>query len=302
MIQPKLLQAGDTVAIVSPAKFIPQDSLLSAVQILQSWGLQVRIGLSVYQRHFQMAGTDAQRLADLQEAMDDPKVKAIFCSRGGYGSGRLLDALQTKYLLANPKWLIGFSDITFLHAFWHAHKVMSIHATMPLLMNPTAPEATIQGLKEVLFTGNANHQWANSASNRLGSAQGVLWGGNLSIISHLLGTPYQPDFENIILFIEEVSEYKYRIDRLMVHLKMAGVLARIKGLVVGQFTDTKDNPQVFGASVEEIIQEHCASYAFPIAFGFEAGHEALHLPLVFGKSCNLEVSSTQSSLKYESSR
>ena len=298
MTQPNHLQAGDTVAIVSPAKYIPQESLLPAIQILTSWGLKVQLGPHAYHRHFEMAGTDNQRLADLQAAMDSPEVKAIFCSRGGYGSGRLLDSLQVDGLIKYPKWLIGFSDITFLHAFWYAHGLASLHATMPLLMNPSAPQATMEGLKEVLFTGNVSHQWVNKPLNRLGQAQAKLWGGNLSIISHILGTPYQPDFENIILFIEEVSEYKYRIDRLMVHLRMAGVLARIKGLVVGQFTDTKDNVDVFGASVEEIVRQHCASYSFPIAFGFEAGHEALHLPLIMGRSCHLEVGEKQVSLKY----
>ncbi len=297
MIIPDNLTKGDLVLIIAPARKVELDQLEAAEKLLNDWELKVERAPSLLQSLGLFAGSDNSRKSDLQWAFDHPKAKAIWCFRGGYGTIRLVENLNPEVFLKKPKWLIGFSDITVLHCFSNIIlNTASVHATMPINIQENTAES-LSSLKEVLFNKSMNFSWNPNENNRLGEIDAELIGGNLSILTSLLGTNYQPDFEGKILFIEEIDEYLYHIDRMFWQLKFSGVFNHIKGLIIGHFSNVKDNKIPFGSTLEEIILEKVNKFNFPVAFGFPSGHENENLSLLFGVKTKFFVQSNQSFLK-----
>ncbi len=298
MIIPPFLKKGDRIRIVSPAGKVAAEKIMPGIELLRNEGFEVLIGQHVFGEHFQFSGTDRERAADLQEAIDDPQTRAIICSRGGYGTVRLLEYLNFSALKQNPKWLVGFSDITVLHSVCNSLGIASIHGAMPgfYLQHELASES-FNKLMLVLLGNPLFYQFETTAYNRDGTVRGELIGGNLSLIYSLSGTSFDMETEGKILFIEDLSEYLYHLDRMMMNLRLSGKLKNLAGMVVGGFTEMKDNESPFGKSVEEIILDAVRDYSFPVCFNFPAGHIDENMPLVLGanyelkfdSSCNLKM-------------
>lgn len=292
MIQPPALVQGDTVAIISTARKIDVSQMSDVQEIIESWGYKVRWGNSIRNEHHQFCGTDEERATDLQSAINDQEVKAIICFRGGYGTIRVLDKVNLSALVSNPKWIVGYSDVTALHGALHREGVMSVHGTMPVNFSTNTLEA-LDTLKAVLTGGKIEYKVNAHELNRSGEATAELVGGNLSMIYSMTGTPCDFDFEGKILFIEDLDEYLYHIDRMMQNLKQSGVLSKLQGLIVGGMTDMNDNAVPFGATSEEIIAEAIKDYNYPVCFDFPAGHIDDNRALVIGKECELIVSDSE---------
>jgi muramoyltetrapeptide carboxypeptidase len=282
------LKKGDTIAIVAPAKAIEKEYVDFAVSFFEENGYKVLVGKNCLNQHHYFAGTDEERLSDFQEALDNPEIKAIICARGGYGCVRIVDEIQWASLLNHPKWIVGFSDVTVFHQRIHILGLPSIHGTMPLNFKENSSEALTTLLQHL----EGNHHTISVSShpkNIQGKAEGMLIGGNLSILYSLLGTDDEVNFQNTILFIEDLAEQLYHLDRMLFAFKKAGILGQIKGLIVGGMTDMKDTAIPFGKSLEEIIVEHIKPYNIPLVFNFPAGHINDNRALVFGKKITLEV-------------
>lgn len=299
MVTPPSLKSGDTIAIAAPARKISYDELAPALALFESWDLKVKLSPNVYSIDHQYAGTDEQRFSDLQMLLDDTTVKAIFCARGGYGLIRIIDKLDFTIFKEHPKWLIGYSDITILHSHIHSKLgIESIHATMPINYNPEI-EATTQSmsaLKEVLFGSTPEYRVKPNGLNKTGQSRGPIIGGNLSILYSLIGSDSDVDTVGKILFIEDIDEYLYHIDRMMLSLKRASKLDNLAGLIVGGFTKMRDNDIPFGKHAWEIIYEHVKDYKYPVIFDFPSGHTPLNLPLIMGREVHIEVSSYSESM------
>ncbi|MBE7178471.1 MAG: LD-carboxypeptidase [Mucilaginibacter polytrichastri] len=297
MIIPPYLKSGDKVAITCPAKKLPH-SIDDAVQLLTSWGLEVILGDTVTAGWKQFAGTDEERAADMQRFLDDDSIKAIFAARGGYGTIRIIDALDFTPLNEHPKWLIGFSDITVLHS--HIQQVCgmaSIHGQMPLTI-PDGTKPSLLSLRNALFGEEISYDIKPHELNRVGSGKGLLTGGNLALICALTGSVSEADFTGKILFLEDVGEYLYNLDRMMHTLKRSGKLEELEGLIVGGFTELKDNDVPFGFTAEEIIKDAVSNYPFPVAFNFPAGHVPDNHSLLFGLEAHLQVDKHAVKLNY----
>lgn len=290
MIIPPYLQPGDRIRIVSPAGKVQKDKVLPGIGLLLDEGYEVLVGKHVFDKHFQYAGTDQQRAADLQEAISDEETKAIICARGGYGTVRILEKLDFSPLLKTPKWLVGFSDVTVLHAVFQKLGIASIHGAMPgFFIENKKPTRSFFSLIELLTSGKSQLEAKSHALNRAGSCSGELLGGNLSLLYSLRGTPWQLETSGKILMIEDLSEYLYHLDRMMQNLRLGGQLKNLAGLVVGGFTDMKDNDSPFGKSAPEIILEAVQDYHFPVCFEFPIGHIPKNMAVMFGSSYHLEV-------------
>jgi len=290
MIIPPYLKPGDRIRIISPAGKVQKDKILPGIQLLQDEGYEVLIGKHVFDKHFQYAGTDQQRATDLQEAINDPVTKAILCARGGYGTVRIIEKLDFSELLKNPKWLIGFSDVTVLHAVLNKLGLASIHGSMPgFFLEAKKTTRSFLSLIEVLSSGRSQCEVASHQMNRKGISSGELVGGNLSLLYCLQGTPWQLDTSGKILIIEDVGEYLYHLDRMMQNLKMTGQLRNLAGMVVGGFTEMKDNESPFGKTASEIILEAVSGYNFPVCFDFPIGHIPKNLAVMLGGRYQLEV-------------
>lgn len=288
LIQPPTLIPGDVIAIISTARKIDIALMDDVAQIVKNWGYQVQWGNAIRKEHHQFCGTDEERAADLQEAINNPEVKAILCFRGGYGTIRILDKVDLNQLKHKPKWIAGYSDVTALHAAINRLGVMSIHGTMPVNFSSNSNEA-LQSLKNVLEGKGNEFSIQPHALNRNGEATGELIGGNLSMIYSIAATPYDFDFEGKILFLEDLDEYLYHIDRMIQNLKQRGVLKGLKGLLVGGMTDMKDNAVPFGMTAEQIIQDAVKDYDYPVCFNFPAGHIDDNRALVMGKECTVII-------------
>ncbi len=289
MKKPSFLKPNDKVAITAPAKRISRIEIDAAVKILISWGLQVVVGETIDSEYFQFSGTKEQRLDEVQNLLDDPDIKAIFFARGGYGSIQIIDDIDFKAFKKKPKFLIGFSDITVFHAHVAKFNVPSIHATMPLNFEKNSKEA-LSTLKELVFNGKMKYALKGKHKlNIKGNAKGEIIGGNLSILHSLIGSKSFPDMKGKILFIEDLSEYYYHLDRMMYSLKRAGKLKELKGLLVGQFNDMKEAALPFDKSTEEIIFNAVKEYKFPVYFNFPAGHVNDNRALIFGKEVKMKV-------------
>lgn len=298
MITPAALQKGDTVAIVATARKYTDNNLKPAIDLLHSWGLEVVIGKSIGLDNNQLAGTDEQRAADFQTQLDNPNIKAIWCVKGGYGTVRIIDLLDFTKFKQNPKWIVGFSDITVLHNHLNTLGYKTIHGIMPV----TAPRATTEAketLREALFNEKLSYEIASDPMNRIGTAKGELVGGNLSILYSLFGSPSAIDCHEKILFIEDLDEYLYHIDRMMMNLKRNGCLESIKGIVVGSMTKMKDNDIPWGKNAVEIIEDVTKKYNIPVIYNFPAGHIQDNRALILGSTVSMGVTSEKSTLKFE---
>ncbi|MEZ4876181.1 MAG: LD-carboxypeptidase [Flavobacterium sp.] len=298
MITPPYLQKGDTVAIVSTARKNLEDNLKPSIDLLESWGLKVKIGTTIGLNYHQLAGTDAQRAADFQEQMDNPNIKAIWCVRGGYGTVRIIDMLDFTKFNQNPKWIVGFSDVTVLHSHLNRMGIQSIHGTMPISI-PRATTEAKESLRKALFGEPLSYQFDCDILNHLGTAKGELVGGNLSILYSLLGSESAIDCTDKILFIEDLDEYLYHIDRMMLNLKRNGCLESLKGIIVGGMTKMNDNEIPWGKNAFEIIEEVTKDLKIPIIYNFPAGHMADNRTLIMGRQVSIDVNETESKVVFE---
>ncbi len=289
MIQPPSLKSGDSICIVSPSRTIQAAQIEVAIDIFREWGLHVLLGEHIYDHYGYFAGTDAQRLNDLQKSIDNPEIKAVFCSRGGYGMSRILDSLSFEKLINNPKWIIGFSDITALHIQLNNIGIQSIHGIMPVQFDYKDIEESIQSLKHLLFENKVDYQFSSHFDNIEGEVEAVIIGGNLSLLVDSLGTNSEISTEGKILFIEEIDEYLYKIDRMFNQLKRAGKLSGLKGLIIGDFSQQKDTSIALGQTLEQIVLHHTKDYLYPIAFNIPIGHEPHNLAIPCGRIVKLNV-------------
>ena len=298
MITPPNLQKGDTIAILATARKNIDDNLKPAIDLLQSWGLNVVIGSTIGLNNNQLAGTDEQRAADFQQQMDNPNIKAIWCARGGYGTVRIIDLLDFTTFKKSPKWIIGFSDVTVLHNHLNTMGFKSIHGIMPVTVARATPQA-IKSLRISLMGEQLKYEIMPSPMNKFGKASGELVGGNLSILYSLFGSPSAIDCRDKILFLEDLDEYLYHIDRMMINLKRNGCLESIKGIIVGSMTKMKDNDIPWGKNAIEIIDDVTKKYNIPILYNFPAGHIQDNRALILGNRVTLDVNDKRSTVVFE---
>lgn len=291
MQTPPSLRPGDRVGVLAPASRVEVTALEPAFALLRTWGLEVEQGPTLTRHFHQFAGTDRERAADLQRFLDDAGVRAIFAARGGYGVSRLLDGLDFARFLRHPKWLVGFSDLTALHAHVNRLGVETLHGPMPKNFGFDPTGFSVETLRRALFGEALRYDLPPYSLNRPGAATGALTGGNLCLVCHLIGSPSEVDTAGKILFLEDVGEYHHAIDRYLVQLRRAGKLARLAGLLVGHFSDMKDNADVpYGITPSHMVAEHVAAYDFPVAYHFPVSHEADNWALICGREARLEVS------------
>lgn len=298
MITPPNLQKGDTIAILATARKNVEDNLKPAIDLLHSWGLEVVIGSTIGLDNNQLAGTDEQRAADFQQQLDNPNIKAIWCVKGGYGTVRIVDLLDFTTYKKQPKWIVGFSDVTVLHNHLNTLGYKSIHGIMPITV-PRATDQAKETLRKALFGEKLFYSVAPFGKNKTGKASGELVGGNLSILYSLFGSPSAIDCTDKILFIEDLDEYLYHIDRMMMNLKRNGCLESIKGIVVGSMTKMKDNDIPWGKNSIEIIEDVTKKYHIPILYNFPAGHIQDNRALILGGKVILDVQEKGGTLTFE---
>ncbi len=289
------LKKGDKIMIVSPSGVIKPEYVWGAVKFLHDSGFEPVVGDSALASCGRFAGTPDERIADMQRAIDDASVKAVLCSRGGYGAVQIVDKLDFSSLKTNPKYLIGFSDITVFHSALTNMKIPSVHASMAKYMTEYPQEEPQQKLLGILGGKKMKYEVPPHPLNRQGVAKGVLTGGNLSVLYGLRGTPYDIRPKGKILFIEDLSEAPYHVDRMMNNLRLGGILKQISGLVVGQFTDMTPDDRM--KNVYEIIADAVADYDYPVCFDFPAGHVPQNYPLLMGARCKLAVTEKSVVLK-----
>ena len=297
-MRPHQIKKGDTVGLLALACKVNFEILKPAIALMENvWGLKVILGESLTSEYHQFAGTDAVRANDFQMMLDNPEIKAIFSARGGYGSSRLLDSIDFTVFQKQPKWVIGFSDITAVHCHIHTLNIESLHATMPKIFLQEGGEQSLESLRKILFGEHLNYKIEPHKLNRLGVANGELIGGNLAILSHVIGSKSDINYDGKILFLEDVNEYLYNIDRMMIQLKRSGKLQNLAGLIVGSFSDCQDNQVPFGKNAYEIIEEAVADYDFPVCYGFPVGHEVDNWAMPCGRRLSLLVEEYGVSLK-----
>lgn len=291
MKTPAYLKRGDKIAIVAPARKIALSEISFAIKIFESWGLVVKLSDNLFRINNQFAGADNERISDFQQMLDDDSVKAIIAARGGYGSVRIIDKLDFSKFNKNPKWIIGYSDITVFHSHINTNfSIETLHAIMPFnFAGDDKSMASAESLRKALFGEEIQYSVNLSKLNRKGVAKGILCGGNLSMIYSLIGSKSDIYTKGKILFIEDLDEYLYHIDRMMMNLKRSGKLNNIEGLIVGGMSDMNDNTTPFGKTALEIISEHISEYNFPVCFNFPAGHLKENYALFFGREAELEI-------------
>jgi muramoyltetrapeptide carboxypeptidase len=292
MIQSPFLKEGNKVVIVSTARKVTENELNFAVNKLEEWGLNVVFGKHLFDEHNQFAGTDEMRISDFQEALDDESVAAILCARGGYGTVRMVDSLDFTAFSKSPKWIVGYSDVTVLHSHIATNiNVPTIHGTMPINFELNTKQA-LDSLRDTLFGKKLTYEVGSHDLNTTGSCEGMVIGGNLSILYSLMASPSDIDTEGKILFIEDLDEYLYHVDRMMQNLKRSGKLGNLAGLIVGAMSDMNDNVVPFGKSAEEIISAAVSEYDYPVCFNFPVGHVKDNRALYVNKKANLVVGSS----------
>lgn len=299
-IIPPYLQPGDTIGIVCPAGYMPEEKAWTCIETLQKWGFHLKIGTTLgggSDNYF--SGTDEERLYDLQQMLDDDMVKAILCGRGGYGTGRIIEQIDFKKFSRHPKWIIGYSDITVLHSHIYTnYRIASLHSPMAAAFNDGGDETEyVLSLKELLTGGEADYHCDPHAYNKKGKAEGILVGGNLSLVAHLTGTSSDIKTKGKILFLEDVGEYIYNVDRMLWHLKRNGKLDKLAGLIIGGFTEMQDTTRPYGKPVYDVIREIVAEYDYPVCFGFPVSHATENYALKVGVEHRLSVSNEKVHLK-----
>jgi muramoyltetrapeptide carboxypeptidase len=306
---PPYLKVGDTIAIVAPAGILKnkQETIQKAKELAESWGLKVILGKNLFNQHNHFSGTDEERTQDFQEALDNKNIKAIWAARGGYGSVRILDKLDFTKFKNSPKWIIGYSDITAFHNHIHTLKVETIHGMMGanLTEKPEDILETVASFKKALFGEEISYTIPSSAYNSVGNSlrlgqviTGQIIGGNISILASMLGSKSQINTEGKILFIEEIGEYKYAIDRMLQSLKRAGYFTKVKAVVVGDMSRIKGNSTEWGSSIELLILDVLPK-DIPVLFHFPAGHEPDNRAMIFGRKVELIIGKESSSLVFK---
>lgn len=300
-ITPPYLKSGDCIGIVAPARKVIQQEIIPTVKILTTKGFMIKTSPHLYTEFHQFAGTDQQRAMDLMDMIEDRSVKAILCARGGYGTVRLLDHLNLRKIQLNPKWIVGYSDITVLHNSLNGwYGLESIHGPMPFNFPVDGrSNESIDKLIDVLMGVNPTYTIPPDPLNKLGKAEGTLVGGNLSILYSLAGTDTDINTQGKILFIEDLDEYLYHIDRMMMNLRRSGKLKGIKALIVGGLTDMKDNQTPFGLTAQEIVADAVKDLDFPVCFNFPSGHTEPNLSLIMGRKVVLKITHDEVTLKFE---
>lgn len=296
LVTPPFLKKGDTIAIAATARKVSPEEIHFAIQEIQKRGYKVLLASNIFESFNQFAGTDEARQRGLQELLDRPDINAIFIARGGYGTIRILDSLDFTLFKKNPKWICGFSDVTALHSYLFQLGFKSIHSTMPILFNQS--EMAVNSLFDLLEGKNIYYSLNSHPLNREGCCEGLLVGGNLSVLYAISGSSSQIDYRNKILFIEDLDEYLYHIDRMIMHFKRAGFLSQLKGLIVGGMTDMKDNTIPFGKTVEEIIYDAVKMYDYPVCFNFPSGHIKDNYAFIHGEKIRLVVKKDKISIEY----
>ena len=303
LIQPSYLKAGDTVAIVAPSGILKNRTgeVKQATDLLKSWGLHVVVGKHVFSQDNHFAGTDNERCEDFQKAMDDPSISAIWCARGGYGTVRIVDKLNFEKFRENPKWLIGYSDITALHNQFHNEGFESIHALMctSLTKDLNDISETISTFKKAIFGEPLSYTLKGTNYNKVGTVTAPIVGGNLTLLHTMLGSKSSLNTKGKILFIEEIGEYKYHIDRMLQSLKRAGYFDNCAGVLVGGMSKMRKNTTLWGTSVEQLILDVLAEYDFPIAFNMPAGHDKDNRALVLGETVKMTVGKDKTTVVFE---
>ena len=303
LVQPPYLKAGDSVAIVAPSGILlnRETEIRIARDLLESWGLKVTVSNHVFNKANHFAGTDYERSEDFQNALDNPNIKAIWSARGGYGTVRILDNLDYKKFKENPKWLIGYSDITSLHSQIHNIGIESIHGMMctSLADKKEDIKETISTFKKAIFGESLSYTLKSNKYNKIGKAKGQLIGGNLTLLQTMLGSDTAIDTTDKIVFIEEIGEYKYHIDRLLQSLKRAGYFDNCKAVIVGDITKLRRNTTSWGKPIEQLILDVFEECDFPVLFDFPAGHEKDNRALIFGRTVELNINSYESTVVFE---
>ena len=297
LIKPEFLKYGDTISIVAPSGVLNnfEDKIKSALNVFESWGLNVVLGEHIYSKYGHFAGKDIDRQIDFQKALDNKNIKAIWCARGGYGAVRIIDNLNFNNYLKKPKWIIGFSDITVIHNQLNIYNSESIHAMMISGFKEIKPtNESLVKLKNILFGEELSYSIRPHKNNKIGNSEGILVGGNLTLLQTSIGSKTELKIDNKILFIEEVGEYTYHIDRMLYSLKRAGYFDNCKGLIVGQISDVKKNTTDFGRNINELILDILDEYDFPILFDFPAGHKKINYPIILGRKIKLDITNTES--------
>jgi len=300
---PASLSKGDTIAITCPSGYMAIEQIQNAINTFEDWGLTVRVGETLgYPSDNYFSAPDELKIKELQSFLDDTSVKAIFMGRGGYGMSRIIDALDWTSMLNHPKWICGFSDITLLHTHLNAQGIVSLHSPMCSTFNLEDEEIKSTNLKylyQSLMTNDVNeYEYEHTPDYyRAGQAEGRLLGGNLAMLSHAVGSNSFPDFTDSILFIEDIGEHIYKIDRMLYQLKRAGVFKHIKAVIIGYFSDVEDTVRPFGASWEEVVFAHFKDLNIPLAFGFPSGHEDLNVALKLGQVHSIDINYKRVKLK-----
>lgn len=292
MIRPDFLKEGDTILLLSPAGKIKVENVLPTVELLKSWGFTIKIASHSFSEYYRFAGTDEQRLDDMQTALDDENVKAIICNRGGYGSIRIIEKLNFEKFFHHPKWMVGFSDITVFHSYFNrVLNCETLHAPMPInLSQNDVPQETVENFRKALFGKPLHYRVTPNSLNVLGKAKGQLIGGNLATFANLLSTPFSYEFDDKILFIEDIGEPIHKVDQIFWALKLSKKLDKLKGLIVGGFTNIDIHPN-FGRNVAELIHNIVKPYNFPVIFAFPVGHVDNNYPLYIGREVSINVES-----------
>ena len=298
MITPEFLHKGDTVAILATARKIDATTLQPAIQLLESWGLHVVLGKTIGKEENQLAGPDWQRATDFQEMLDDPKIKAIWGAKGGYGTVRIVDRIDFTKFKQKPKWVIGFSDMTVMHSHINNMGIETLHAIMAISAKSATPDA-VASFRKSLFGEPLEYHISKHPFNKEGKAKGEIVGGNLSVLYSILGSKSAIDYKGKILFIEDLDEYLYHIDRMMMNLKRNGYFDGVKAVIVGAMTEMNDNDIPWGKDALQIIQDVLKDYKFPIIYNFPAGHIKDNRALILGKTVSIEVNNKESIVKFE---
>ena len=299
VIIPPYLKPGDTIGLLCPSGYMPLNKAQRCIETLQQWDFKVVVGKTVGNQYNYFSGTDEERLNDLQMMLDDDNIKAVYCARGGYGLSRIIDNINFDKFIQHPKWIVGYSDITLLHAhIFSKYNIAGLHAPMAAAFNEIDESREyIQSIFDALTGKHQSYKIASYTLNRTGICEGELVGGNLTLLAHITGTKSGINTKNKILFIEDVGEYKYAIDRMLMQLKRAGKLGNIAGLIVGSFTEIKDTSIPFGKDIKEIIFNAVKEYNYPVCFDFPVGHTAKNYALVIGAKYKLLVSQNEVSLQ-----
>ncbi len=299
MIRPPLLRKGDTVGIAAPSSYLLKAELEPALELIRSWGLKTITGKHVFRKYNSFAGTDDQRAGDFQSMLDDPGIHAILCARGGYGAVRIIRKLNFFKFLQNPKWIAGCSDITVFHGFLQNLGVESLHSEMPRFVPPAEPDlVSMDSLRAALFGETRRYVLPPHPENTTGKSKGILVGGNLSVLYSLAGSDMEPDLRGRILFIEDIGEYLYHIDRMMMNLAIRDRLKDLKGMIVGTMNNMMASGSGYNKPAYKVIRDAVSPYDFPVMFGFPAGHSHPNLALVLGREVEIAVSRKQCTVTF----